>query len=170
MTYGKGLASLSCRSLTGLLKSELHKSPLFRWKASPQSAPIASIPLFFLPRRYRSLNTKKEAFISSLFIWEPPDVGLAPTGVWRVPPPIPHCNWRTLPSRQSSSLPTLSLPLPPTPLALFAMLRSPGQGGPVWCGGRGSGGGVDGGGPSSGTWSQTHIWGYSIHSQRFNIR
>ena len=27
--------------------------------------------------------------------WEPPDVGLAPAGVWRVPP-IPHCNWRTL--------------------------------------------------------------------------
>ena len=26
-----------------------------------------------------------------LSCWEPPDVGLAPTGVWRVPL-IPHCN------------------------------------------------------------------------------
>ena len=33
------------------------------------------------------------------FHWEPPDVGLAPTGVWRVPP-TPHCNWRILPSSQ----------------------------------------------------------------------
>ena len=46
-------------------------------------------------------------------------MGLAPTGVWRVPPPIPHCNWRTLPSSQSPSLPALSLPLPPTTLGSF---------------------------------------------------
>ena len=45
-------------------------------------------------------------------------MGLAPTGVWRVPP-IPHCNWRALPSSQSPSLPALSLPLPPTPLGSF---------------------------------------------------
>ena len=34
-------------------------------------------------------------------------------------PPIPHCNWRTIPSSQSPSLPALSLPLPPTPLGSF---------------------------------------------------
>ena len=56
------------------------------------------------------------------FSWEPPDVGLAPTGVWRVPL-IPHCNWRTLPSSQTPSLPALSFPLPPTPLGSFARLR-----------------------------------------------
>ena len=50
-------------------------------------------------------------------------MGLAPTGVWRVPPPIPHCNWRTLHSSQTPSLPALSFPLPPPPLALFARLR-----------------------------------------------
>ena len=36
---------------------------------------------------------------------------------------MPHCNWRTLPSSQTPSLPALSFPLPPTPLALFARLR-----------------------------------------------
>ena len=45
-------------------------------------------------------------------------MGLAATGVWRAPS-IPHCNWRTLPSSQSPSLPALSLPLPPTPLGSF---------------------------------------------------
>ena len=76
--------------------------------------------------------------------WEPPDVGLAPTGVWRVPPNNPHCNWRALPSSQSPSLPALSLRLPPTPLALSAMLRDgaaqSGVGGGV-LGCRGGGGG-----------------------------
>ena len=46
-------------------------------------------------------------------------MGLAPTDVWRVSPPVPHCNWRTLPSSQSPSLPALSLSLPPTPLGSF---------------------------------------------------
>ena len=57
-------------------------------------------------------------YFCTFFDWERPDVGLAPTGVWRVPP-IPHCNWRTLPSSQTPSLPALSFPLPPTPLGSF---------------------------------------------------
>ena len=51
------------------------------------------------------------------------------------PPPIPHCNWRTLPSSQTPSLPALSFPLPPTPLGSFC--KAPGGGGPSWRGGRG---------------------------------
>ena len=54
---------------------------------------------------------------------EPPDVGLVPTALWKCPPIPPNCNWRTLPSSQSPSHPSLSLPLPLTPLGLFAMLR-----------------------------------------------
>ena len=65
---------------------------------------------------------------SRMLYWEPPDVGLALTGVWRVPPPPPHCNWRTLPSSQTPSLPALSFPLPPTPLGSFC--KAPGGGGP----------------------------------------
>ena len=61
-------------------------------------------------------------------------MGLAPTGVLRVPP-IPHCNWRTLPSSQPPSLPALSFPLAPTPLGSFG--KAPGGGGPSWWGGRG---------------------------------
>ena len=49
-------------------------------------------------------------------------------------PPIPHCNWRTLPSSQTPSLPALSFPLPPTPLGSFC--KAPGGGGPGWWGGR----------------------------------
>ena len=45
-------------------------------------------------------------------------MGLAPTGVWSAPP-IPDCNWRTLPSSQTPSLPALSFPLPPHPPWLF---------------------------------------------------
>ena len=49
---------------------------------------------------------------------EPPDVGLAPTGVWRGPS-IPHCNWRTLPSSQSRALSPPSPSSSPHPLWLF---------------------------------------------------
>ena len=78
--------------------------------------------------------------------WEPPDVGLAPTGVWRVTP-TPHSNWRTLPSSQPPSLPALSFPLPPTPLGFFC--KAPGGGGPSWWGGGVLGRkGVEGGGGS----------------------
>ena len=56
-------------------------------------------------------------------VWEPPDVGLAPTAVWTVPPPSPHCNWRTLPWPQPFP-PHLPPPSsPPAPLGSFAMLR-----------------------------------------------
>ena len=70
-------------------------------------------------------------------------MGLAPTGVWRAPP-IPDCNWRTLPSSQTPSLPALSFPLPPTPLGSFC--KAEGGGGPGWWGGgvlgrKGGGGG-----------------------------
>ena len=60
---------------------------------------------------------------STLLFREPPDVGLAPTAVWRVPTHPPPLQLEdpslttTLPSPPSPSL------FPPTPLALFAMLR-----------------------------------------------
>ena len=65
---------------------------------------------------------------------ESPQMWVWPQLVFGGSPPSPHCNWRTLPSSQSPSLPALSLPLPPTPLALFAMLRESGTGRPslVW--------------------------------------
>ena len=72
--------------------------------------------------------------------WEPPDAGLAPPGVWRVPP-IPHCNWRTLPSSQAPSLPALSFPLPPTPLGPWLFLQGSGIGRPRLVGGERKGGG-----------------------------
>ena len=84
---------------------------------------------------------------SRRFFWEPPGVGLAPTGVWRVPP-IPHCNWRTLPSSQTPSLPALSFTLPPPRLRSFC--KAPGGGAQAGGGGEGSRGargwGVEGGG------------------------
>ena len=76
-----------------------------------------------------------------------PRCGSGPNWCLEGPPPIPQCNWRTLPSSQSPSLPSLSLPLPPTALGSFR--NAPGRGGPVWCGGRGprvQGGGGGGGG------------------------
>ena len=107
----------------------------------------------------RPRSHRKNLFMFMCIFWEPPDVGLAPTGVWGSPP-IPHCNWRTLPSSQTPSLPALSFPLPPTPLGSFC--KAPGRGGPSWWGGGVLGRkGVEGGRPPSGTWGQTHIWGYS---------
>ena len=105
--------------------------------------------------------------LDKMTFWEPPDVGLTPTGVW-TSPPIPHCNWRTLPSSQTPSLPALSFPLPPTPLGSFC--KAPGGGGPGWWRGGVLGRkGVEGGGPPSGTWGQTHIWGYSNFKTRCKI-
>ena len=90
-----------------------------------------------------------------------PQMWVWPQLVFGRAPPIPHCNWRTLPSSQSPFLPALSLLLPPTRLGSFC--NAPGVrdgaaqsgvgGGVLWWGG--------GGGPSSGTWGQTHIWGHS---------
>ena len=61
-------------------------------------------------------------------------------------PPSAHCNWRILPSGHRTSLPTLSLPLPPTPLTLFAAIwEGAAQAGVGAPGVRGCGGG--GGGP-----------------------
>ena len=85
----------------------------------------------------------------------PPDVGLAPTPLWRVPP---QANCRTLPWSHSPSLSTS-----PSSLTLFAMLRN--FKGVAWAGM------VEGaqvgrkGGPTAGTWGQTHIWGHSIRAQ-----
>ena len=94
-------------------------------------------------------------------------MGLAPTGVWRVPRPSPIAIGGPFP--QAKALPSPPSPslFPPHPLALFAMLRESGTGRPTQSGvgGRGprvQGGG--GGGPSSGAWGRTHIWGYSITS------
>ena len=74
--------------------------------------------------------------------------------------PFPQA--KPLPSPPSPSL------FPPPPLALFARLR---EGAAQAGGGRGPRvQGDGGGGPPSGTWGQTHIWGYSIprrgHSRR----
>ena len=52
----------------------------------------------------------------------------------RSPPHSPPCNWRTLPSSHSPSLPALLLPLPPTP---WLMLRWSGRGRPRLLWGRG---------------------------------
>ena len=75
-------------------------------------------------------------------------MGLAPTGVWRVPP-SPMVVGGPLPPSQTPSLPALSVPLPPTPLGSFC--KAPGGGGPGWWEGRGpraQGGGGGGGGAS----------------------
>ena len=77
--------------------------------------------------------------------WEPPDVGLALTGVWRVPPPSPIAIGGPFP--QANPLPSPPSPslFPPPLLALFARLRD--GGGPGWWGGGVLGRrGVEGGG------------------------
>ena len=75
--------------------------------------------------------------------WEPPDVGLAPTGVWRVPPHPPLQLEDPFPQAKSPSLPALSLPL------LGSFCNAPGvrdAGRPSLVGG-GVLGGVEGDGP-----------------------
>ena len=62
-------------------------------------------------------------------------------------PPIPHCDWRTLPSSQTPSLLALSFPLPPTPLGSFC--KALGGGGPGRRGGRGPRAQGGGGGGAS---------------------
>ena len=73
--------------------------------------------------------------------WEPPDVGLAPTGVWRVPPPHPPLQLED-PSLKPKPFPPRPLPpsSPHPPWLFLQCSGSPGRGGPVWCGGRGPGG------------------------------
>ena len=71
-------------------------------------------------------------------------MGLAPTGVWRVPPPHPPLQLED-PSLKPKPLPP-SL-FPPPPLALLAMLRESGTGRPSLVWGQGSQGGVEGEGP-----------------------
>ena len=83
--------------------------------------PVVKLRLQQEPVSHFKQQNKALSFVGNI-CWEPPDVGLAPTCVWRVPP-IPHRNWRTLSSSQTPSLPALSFPLPPTPLAPFARLR-----------------------------------------------
>ena len=84
---------------------------------------------------------------------EHPDASLAPI---RINGPCggmgPHCNWRTLTSSPSPSLPTLILPLPTTPPRLF-FFDAAGGGGPNLVWGRGP--------RAQGTWGQTHNEGYS---------
>ena len=60
-----------------------------------------------------------------------PQMWVWPQLVFGGPPPIPDCDWRTLPSSQTPSLPALSSP---TPLGPFC--KAPGRGGPGWWGGR----------------------------------
>ena len=80
------------------------------------------------------------AFFGQIF-WEPPDVGLAPTGVWRVPPHPPL----QLEDPSLKPKPFPPRPLPPSsphpPWLFWQCSRSPGRGGPIWCGGRGPRGG-----------------------------
>ena len=94
---------------------------------------------------------------------EPPDVGLAPTAVWRVPPRPPL--QLEDPSLKPNPFPPCPL-LPSSPTPLGSVCKALGGGGP---GSRGGGvlrrKGVEGGGPPSGTWGQTHIWGYSNKGQ-----
>ena len=88
------------------------------------------------------------AFISR----EPPELGLAPSVLWTVPLPPPH-------RIGGPFLPTLPLPLPgPTTRPAGSLCDAPGEGSLGW---RGGGGAVEGEVPSSGTWGQTHVWGYS---------
>ena len=70
----------------------------------------------------------------TVLFWEPPDVGPAPTGVWRVPPPCPIAIGGPFPQAKALPSPPSPSPLPPTPLALFAMLRGSGTERPslVW--------------------------------------
>ena len=93
---------------------------------------------------------------SHLTFWEPPDVGLA-EGPPHPPLQLEH------PSLKPNPFPPPPSPFlfPRPPLALFC--NAPGRGGPVWCGGGvlGCRGGGWRGGPSSGSWGQTHIWGHS---------
>ena len=87
-----------------------------------------------------------------MWVWPQLVFGGSPPSRIAIGGPFPQA--KALPSPPSPSL------FPPPPLALFAML---------WDGAAqsGVGGGVLGcrgewrGGPSSGTWGQTHIWGYS---------
>ena len=62
-----------------------------------------------------------------------PQMWVRPQLVFGGSPSHPHCNWRTLPSSQTPSLPALSFPLPPTPLCSFS--RPPQGRGPVFGGG-----------------------------------
>ena len=114
---------------------------------------------------------RKQLFWAILLpIPPPPQIGSPQMWVWPQlvfggVPPIPDCNWRTLPSSQPFP-PRPLLPSFPHPIGSFC--RALGGGGPGWWGGRGpraQGGG--GGGPPSSTSGQTHIWGYSIKIANF---
>ena len=85
---------------------------------------------------------------------ESPQMWVWPQLLFGEYPPSPRCNWRTLPSSHSPSLPTLSL-FPH--LANFAILREGvAQAG---VGPKAQGGGGES--PPSNTWGHTHIWGCS---------
>ena len=93
-----------------------------------------SPPLTEVCRAARALCqvSKVGALLFGQRFWEPPDVGLASTGVWRVPPspiaiggPFPQAN--PLPSLPSPSF------FPPHPLGSFG--KAPGGGGSGWWGG-----------------------------------
>ena len=94
-----------------------------------------------------------------------PRCGSGPNWCLEGPPPSPIAIGGPFP--QAKALPSPPSPslFPPPPLALFAMPDGAAQ--------SGVGGGVLGcrvggwrGGPSSGTWGQTHIWGHSKNPQK----
>ena len=98
-------------------------------------------------------------------IREPPDVGLVPSALWTVSPPSPNCTGGLKPWPFSPHPPP---PSSPHPLASFC--DAPGEGGPGWRA-RGVLGreGVEGEAPPSGTWGQTHIWGYSSNRESTSL-
>ena len=100
-----------------------------------------------IPRKSKN-NPENGRFIlvlQSIFLGAPRR-GSGPNWCLEGPPPIPHCNWRTLPSSQKPFPPRPLPPSSPLSLALFAMLRESGTGRPslVWGGVLG---GVEGEGP-----------------------
>ena len=112
-----------------------------RRRRSGMAAPIAN--------SYGCYSQRSE---HSYFFRESPDVGLAPTALWRVPPPKEAEN----PSLQHSpSFPTLA-PSSPHPRGSFC--NAPGRGA---CAGVRWNTEVEGESPPSSAWGQTHIWGHS---------
>ena len=81
---------LSCpiQNLVGI--SALKNPPPLPEDTLPTPTPVCPAPPPLLPESGQGFRIGQK--FSCTKFWEPPDVGLAPTGVWRVPP-IPHCNW-----------------------------------------------------------------------------
>ena len=62
----------------------------------------------------QSLVLSERNPLSQAILREPPDVGLAPTALWRFPP-LPHCSGGPSPQATELPSPPSPIPLPPTP-------------------------------------------------------